>query len=99
MKPVFWRVIFAVAILGAFLLELPAQPVPVHVWDYPLFYAVTGALGCIILSFVAKGVMAASIDRPEDFYAPEDAEYDWSTQSPAAGERRADDGDPHRAEG
>jgi hypothetical protein len=99
MNPVAWRVIFAVAILGAFLLELPAQPVPVHVWDYPLFYAVMGALGCIILSFVAKGVMAASIDRPEDFYGPEDGEYDWSTQSPAAAEQRAADGGPHRTGG
>jgi hypothetical protein len=81
----FWRLLFGIALVGAVGLEFLGEPyAPEHVWDYALFFAVAGLLGCLILSFLAKGVMAPALDRPEDFYGEADADYDWSTESPAA---------------
>jgi len=85
MRTSFWRVLFALALVGAMGLELLGEKTPpVEVWDYTLFFALAGLLGCLILSFLAKGVLAPALDRPEDFYGAEDAQYDWSTESPAA---------------
>lgn len=81
----FWRLLFGIALVGAMGLELLGEPYPPeNVWDYALFFAVAGLLGCLLLSFLAKGVMAPALDRPEDYYGEADADYDWSTESPAA---------------
>jgi hypothetical protein len=85
----FWKTTFGIALVASLLLEFPADPAPIHAWDYPLFYALTGLLGCLALSFLAKGVLAPALDRPEEFYGEADAEYDWSTESPAAAEAKA----------
>ncbi len=84
MKSTVGKVVLGIALVGSLLLEFPARPAPIHVWDYPAFYALAGILGCLLLSFMAKGVMSPVLDRSEDFYGPEDAEYDWTTESPAA---------------
>jgi hypothetical protein len=83
--PSFWRLLFGLALLGSLSFEIIGEKRPVeHVWDYPLFFAVAGALGCLLLIVLAKGVVSPSIDRAEDFYSEEDAEGDWSRESPAA---------------
>jgi hypothetical protein len=63
------RLLFGVALIGSLGLELLGEKTPpVQVWDYPLFFAVTGLLGCLALSFLAKGLIAPLLDRPEDYY-------------------------------
>jgi hypothetical protein len=85
--PSFWRLLFGLALVGSLSFEIIGEKPPVqNVWDYPLFFAVAGALGCLLLIVLAKGVVSPSIDRAEDFYSEEDAEGDWSRESPAAAE-------------
>ncbi len=85
MKMTIWHRLFGLALIGALSLELLGdRTAPVEVWDYPLFFALMGLFGCFILSLVAKGIVSPALDRPEDFYGPEDAEGDWTSQSPAA---------------
>jgi hypothetical protein len=87
MRSNLWRTLFILGLLGAMGLELLGERIPPQeVWDYALFFALTGLLGCLILSFLAKGVLAPALDRREDYYGDADAEYDWSTESPAARE-------------
>lgn len=87
-----WRVLFALALVGAMGLELLGEKTPPEaVWDNTLFFALMGLLGCLILSFLAKGIVAPALDRAEDFYGSDDAQYDWSTESPAARKPEAGD--------
>jgi hypothetical protein len=71
------RVLFGAFLLGSLLLEFggpkPADPAP---WDYPLFFALAGALGCVLLSVVAKGIVSPVLDRDETFYPSDANEYD-----------------------
>lgn len=41
---------------------------PTWVWDYPLFFVLVGLGGAALLTVLAKIVLSAVIDRPEDYY-------------------------------
>ena len=41
---------------------------PTYVWDYPLFFVLVGLGGAALLTVLAKIILAALIDRPEDYY-------------------------------
>jgi hypothetical protein len=84
MQMKYWRILFGLALVGSLVLGVLGDTDPVYIWDFALFFALFGLLGCLFLSYLAKGLVSPMLDRPEDFYAPEDAENDWSTQSPAA---------------
>ncbi len=86
MKSTVWRVVLGSALVGAAGLELFYDGAVERVWDYPLFFAVAGLVGCFLLSFLAKGMASPAIDVPEDYYGERDGQYDWSTESPAAGD-------------
>jgi hypothetical protein len=89
-----WHWIFALALLGSLALEIPKLgETPVEAWDYPLFFALMGLFGCLVLSLFAKGVVSPQLDRPEDFYDASEAELDWTTESPAAREDALTDGE------
>jgi hypothetical protein len=63
------RLLLGAALIGSMGLELLGEEKPpVHMWDYPLFFAVLGLLGCLALSFLAKGLIAPLLDRPEEYY-------------------------------
>ena len=87
MTPSFWRLLFALALVGSLSFELMVEYAPPeNFWDYPLFFVVASAFQCLLLIVLAKGVVSPSIDRPEDFYGEVDAEGDWTRESPAAAE-------------
>lgn len=70
------RVIFGLALAGSLALELVGEKAPYqHPWDWPLFFALTGAVGCLLLSVVAKGIVSPVLDRPQGFYDTDAAEY------------------------
>jgi hypothetical protein len=70
------RVVFALALAGSLGLELLGEKSPPAApWDYPLFFAVAGAIGCVLLSVVAKGIVSPVLDRDEDFYESDAGEY------------------------
>ncbi len=70
------RLILLVALLASGALEfLGERYPPVHSWDHPLFFALTGAIACVVLSVVAKGIVSPVLDRPEDFYETDAGEY------------------------
>lgn len=41
---------------------------PTWIWDYPLFFVLVGLGGAVVLTVLAKVVLTALIDRPEDYY-------------------------------
>ncbi|TVP44225.1 MAG: hypothetical protein EA350_12200 [Gemmatimonadales bacterium] len=70
------RLIFLVALLASGGLEfLGERYPPEHSWDHPLFFALTGAIACVVLSVIAKGIVSPVLDRPEDFYETDATEY------------------------
>jgi len=79
-----WWVLFGLALVGSVALGFMGEGEPVYIWDFALFFAIFGLGGCLLLSYLAKGLVSPVMDRPEDFYGPQDAQNDWSTQSPAA---------------
>ncbi len=79
----FWQLLFGFALLGSVVLGLMQDKEWVYLWDFPLFFALTGLLGCLFLSWVAKGLVSPLLDRPEDFYDPSEKDPDWSGESPA----------------
>ncbi len=83
-RNVWWWALFGLALVGSVGLGFLAEDDPVYIWDFALFFALFGLLGCLLLSYLAKGLVSPVMDRPEDFYGPVDAQNDWSTQSPAA---------------
>ncbi len=87
-----WRLLFGAGLLGSVILGFLGDTAPVYIWDFALFFAIFGLLGCLLLSYLAKGLVSPVLDRPEDFYSETDAEGDWSTQTPAA----RPDADAHR---
>ncbi len=93
MKGSLGRWVLGAGLLGAAALEFLGDGTPAErIWDYPLFFAAMGLLGCLLLSVAAKGGVSPVLDRREDFYGERDAGYDWSTESPAAtGEDRGTD--------
>ncbi len=71
------RALFGVALAGALALELLGEKRPyVHPWDWPLFFAIAGLVGCLLLSVVAKGIVAPVLDRPQSFYDTDAKEYE-----------------------
>jgi hypothetical protein len=71
------RVVFAVALAGSLGLELLGEKKPPAApWDYPLFFALAGAIGCVLLSVVAKGIVSPVLDREQAFYDADAREYD-----------------------
>ncbi len=82
-RNVLW-ILFGLGLAGSVGLGVLAEDDPVFIWDFALFFAIFGLLGCLLLSYLAKGLVSPVMDRPEDFYGPVDAQNDWSTQSPAA---------------
>jgi len=70
------RAVWIGAVGGAVVLALPLV---VHVehhfaWDaVPGFYAIYGGLGCAAIVVVSKWLGKALLQRPEDWYGPEDA--------------------------
>lgn len=71
------RVLFALAIVGALSLELLGErKPPVHAWDWPLFFALWGALGCVALTVLAKGIVSPVLDRDHDFYETDAHEFE-----------------------
>ncbi|TVP73957.1 MAG: hypothetical protein EA352_11460 [Gemmatimonadales bacterium] len=76
-------VLFGLVLLVAVGFEFVGDPTPrEQIWDEVLFFGVWGFLGCLVLSLLAKGIVSPGLDRPEDYYAPEEARHDWSTESP-----------------
>jgi hypothetical protein len=95
------RVIFAVALAGSLGLEfLGEKKSPAAPWDYPLFFALTGVIGCILLSVVAKGIVSPVLDREQGFYDTDAAEYEELDAHFAAGTSGGDapGGDAHRGD-
>jgi hypothetical protein len=81
------KVLFAVVLVGSLGFEfLGEKSDPVHPWDYPLFFAMAGAVGCIALSVVAKGIVSPVLDRDQDFYESDAREYDEIAEQFAARE-------------
>jgi len=93
MQTTHWRLLFGAGLLGSVILGFLGGTAPVYLWDFALFFAIFGLLGCLLLSYLAKGLVSPVLDRPEDFYSKTDAEGDWSTQTPAAPQ----DADPRDA--
>lgn len=79
-----WRLLFGVGLVGSVILGFLGDSAPVYIWDFAVFFAIFGLLGCLLLSYLAKGLVSPVLDRPEAFYSEIDAEGDWSTQTPAA---------------
>ncbi len=87
------RGLLAAGLVGSALLEFVGEKSPFeHAWDYPLFFALMGAIGCIVLSVVAKGIVSPVLDREQDFYSTDAAEYDEIEAQFAASDQDADRG-------
>lgn len=82
-----WQVLFGFALVGSLVLGFMKRGEWVYLWDFPLFFALTGLLGCLFLSWVAKGLVSPLLDRREDYYDETEKDPDWSTESPAAASR------------
>ncbi len=94
------QLLFGALLVGSLLLEFggtkPADPAP---WDYPLFFALAGALGCVLLSVVAKGIVSPVLDRDESFYSSDAHEYaEIEAQFEAAGAGRGAGPEPGGAD-
>ena len=87
-----WQLLFGFALAGSLVLGFMQRGEWVYLWDFPLFFALTGLLGCLFLSWVAKGLVSPLLDRPEDYYTELEKDPDWSTESPAAAKRAASTG-------
>jgi hypothetical protein len=71
------QLLFLLALVGSLGLELVGEKKAMtNPWDYPAFFALTGLVGCLLLAVIAKGIVSPALDRPQDFYETDAAEYD-----------------------
>ena len=69
MKPIHW-ILLALLNLGTLALHFfgPAHPHP-NVWDkVPLFYALYGFVGCVLIIVVSKALGKLFIQKRENYY-------------------------------
>lgn len=70
MKTWHW-IILAVLSVASIVASLTMHHEPAHsnFWDtFPVFWAVFGLLGCILLVIIAKYILAPIIYKKEDYY-------------------------------
>jgi hypothetical protein len=69
MRPYHW-IILGILTVGTLLLWAfgPEHPYP-HAWDHiPLFYAIFGFVGCLLIIIVSKALGKAFLQKKEDYY-------------------------------
>jgi hypothetical protein len=66
LKKIFWVWLAGVALFDIFL---PRHGSHEYLMDWmPLFWTIFGALGCLLLVFVGKGIFKPIFRREEDYY-------------------------------
>lgn len=83
MKLSIWHILFGLLLLVGVGFEFVTDSAAGDaIWYEVFFFGIWGFLGCLFLSLLAKGIVSPGLDRPEDYYTPEEASHDWFTQSP-----------------
>lgn len=71
MKPMsrFWKIVLGVALAASLAADfLGPEKEAYAVWDYKLFFAAYGFVGCVVIIFVSKAIGKYWVQKEEDYF-------------------------------